>query len=145
MSRVHRRSALPALLLVVFAAVAFAEPGTISPDELARRIEAGDAPLVLDVRTVQEYSDGHIPGAVNIPLHNLDSRIDEIAEYREEEVVVHCRTGRRAKRADVVLEEAGFTKLLDLDGDWLGWRAAGHAAEKGAGQSANGAQVGGSK
>jgi rhodanese-related sulfurtransferase len=106
-SRARGRRALPALLLVVFASVASAEPGTISPDELARRIEAGDAPLVLDVRTVQEFRDGHIPGAVNVPVHELASRIDEIAEYREQEVVVHCRSGRRARNADAVLEEAG--------------------------------------
>lgn len=148
----RNRHVFTGILLLLAAGVAHAERGSITADALAERMEAGDEVVVLDVRTVQEYSEGHIPGAVNIPHSKLESRVGEIAEYREVDIVVHCRTGRRAKFAEGVLEEEGFTNVIDLDGHWLGWRAAGHPMQKGAAaskksadQSAGGAQDGGSK
>ena len=101
----------------------------IEPAELASRIEAGDAPLVLDVRTPEEFEAGHIPGAVNVPIAELEARLAELERYRSEEVVVHCQSGRRAAAAEEILLEAGFTDVRDLSGHMAGWQQGGHPVE----------------
>lgn len=107
-----------------------AEPGAvISREELSRRLEAGDAPLVLDVRTADEFVSGHIPGAVNIPHDELANRMDELGGAKTDEIVVHCRSGRRAAMAEEVLAGAGYTNVRDLEGHMQGWQDAGLPVE----------------
>jgi rhodanese-related sulfurtransferase len=101
----------------------------IAPDELSERLAAGDAPLILDVRSAEEFEGGHIPGAVNIPHTELAARLDELGVSRDAEIVVHCESGRRAAAAEAVLADAGFTQVRDLDGHMKGWRASGYSAE----------------
>jgi len=99
--------------------------GTITATELAARLSGGDAPLVLDVRTEAEYADGHIPGAVNIPHTELAARLLELPGDRTTDIVVHCRSGKRAKSAEQILLDAGYQRVSDLDGHMLGWAEAG--------------------
>ena len=79
--------------------------------------------LILDVRSPGEYERGHVPGAINIPHNQVENRLPEIIEYKDQTVVVYCRSGRRAGMAESVLEASGFTQLKHLEGDWLGWEA----------------------
>jgi rhodanese-related sulfurtransferase len=99
--------------------------GDISPDELEQRIAAGNAPLILDVRTPGEYSEAHIPGAINIPHTELDERMAEIPDARDTEIVVHCFSGRRAEIAKAGLETVGYTNVRHLDGDYEAWKESG--------------------
>jgi rhodanese-related sulfurtransferase len=96
----------------------------IAADRLAERILAGSPPLVLDVRTREEYARGHIPGAINIPHDELAGRLSELPGDPSQEIVVHCQSGRRAGMAEGVLREHGYTRLRDLTGHWQGWQAA---------------------
>ena len=91
----------------------------ISQQELVAQIDAGTAPLILDVRTAQEYEAGHIPGAINIHFRELGERLDEIAASP---VVVYCERGIRAKIAERTLHEAGISSVIHLDGDISKWR-----------------------
>ena len=102
------------------------QPGAtvLAPMELAARLEAGTAPVLLDVRSPEEFAAGHIPGAINIPYDEVPARLAEIAEHRDAELVVYCRTGRRAKIAEAALREAGFRQVADLDGHMTEWTAA---------------------
>lgn len=119
-----------ALLWLLACAGSDAPPAaTITPEELASRIEAGTAPLVLDVRTPQEYEAGHIPGAVLIPHDQLASRIGELAGHENDEIVVHCKSGRRAAMAEEVLRGAGFTQVEDLKGHMLAWQEGGYPTQ----------------
>ncbi len=102
-------------------------PGQVVDFELSQRslidrITSANAPLILDVRTPEEYRAGHIPGAINIPHTILADRIEELREYNNKEIVVHCESGRRAGLAESVLREAGFNKILHLQGDMSAWR-----------------------
>ncbi len=101
----------------------------IAPADLAARLAAGDAPLVLDVRTENEFAAGHIPNAVNIPHLELQARIGELAGHENDTIVLHCRSGRRAIAAGEVLRRSGFTRVIELDGHMLGWEAGGHPVE----------------
>lgn len=96
----------------------------IEAAELAARIDEGTAPPILDVRSPEEYREGHIPGAVNIPHDELAGRLDEVPARPDEEIVVHCHSGKRAAMAEDVLRESGYTQVRDLEGHWKGWSAA---------------------
>lgn len=78
----------------------------------ARALVQNGATLV-DVRTTQEFSTGHIPGAVNIPVQDLERRMPELGS-KDEPIVVYCRSGNRSGRARRLLESAGYLKVHDL-------------------------------
>lgn len=82
-------------------------------------------PLLLDVRAPEEFAAGHLPGAKNIPYDKIPSRINELKASQDAEIVVYCRSGRRAGIALETLLGAGFSKLGHLEGDYEGWSAAG--------------------
>lgn len=120
MQRLVTLIACAALPLAAFAAEA-PSITTTEPEVLIARIAAGEAPLILDVRSAEEYEEGHVPGAVNIPHDELALRLDELGPDHTEEIVVYCKSGRRSAIAESILVEAGFTGVNDLDGHWLGW------------------------
>jgi phage shock protein E len=111
------------------AAAAPAPP--ITQSELLARLEKKDPELVvLDVRTPAEFAAGHVPGARNVSHDLLSSRVAELAELRDKQVVLYCRSGRRTLLAEETLRRAGFTKLLHLQGDYLAWEAEHRPVEK---------------
>lgn len=116
------RTVLAAFALLLVATQAQAGDATIAPRTLAERIAWGDRSLVvLDVRTPEEYAEGHVAGARNIPHTEIAARLAELDDARERDVVVYCRSGRRTAIAIEALRKAGFTRLYHLDGDWLRW------------------------
>lgn len=93
----------------------------ITADEAKTMMDAGNVTIV-DVRTAQEYADGHIPGAINIPLESIGS--DKPAELTDTDadLIVYCRTGVRSKQASDKLVELGYQHVNDMGGivDWKG-------------------------
>jgi len=103
---------------------------TVSQEQLLERINGNDSELVvLDVRTAQEFAAGHVPGAINISHDELEARLPELEADRDRDVVVYCRSGKRAGLALDMLEKAGFKRLYHLEGDYLGWAAASRPVE----------------
>jgi len=95
----------------------------IAAAALLERIEADDAPPVVDVRSRGEFERGHVPGAVHIPFWAIPGRRDEIPAA--EMVVVYCEHGPRAGLAKAILEIAGFEGVVTLEGHMSGWKKAG--------------------
>jgi rhodanese-related sulfurtransferase len=93
----------------------------ISAQELVARIDAQSAPLILDVRTAEEFTEAHIPGAVNIPHTEISERMSELPADKTSEIVVHCVTGRRAGFALDDLTAAGYENVRMLDGHFAEW------------------------
>ena len=84
----------------------------IGQQALLEKMTSGSGDLlILDVRTAKEFEEGHIPGAVNISHEELESRLPEIEAERGTDVVVYCRSGRRAEIALDLLARAGFERL----------------------------------
>jgi rhodanese-related sulfurtransferase len=79
--------------------------------------------LILDVRTVQEYTQGHIKNARNIPLAELGSRIAELSQWKEKPVLVYCLSGGRSASAAKVLAGSGFAKVNNLEGGIGAWQS----------------------
>jgi rhodanese-related sulfurtransferase len=84
--------------------------------------------FLLDVRTPQEYAEGHIAGAVNVPYDQLATRLAEVP--KDKDVVLYCRSGRRAGIAADVLAANGYTRLSHLEGDMNAWMEKGRPVVK---------------
>ena len=92
--------------------------------DLAARREAGDAPVVIDVREQAEWDEGHIPGSVHIPRGNLESRIAGVATPGQE-IVLSCASGNRSLLAGTTLQEMGFENVSSLAGGFQRWKQSG--------------------
>lgn len=102
---------------------------TVPADEFATVIADPEVQR-LDVRTVAEYSEGHIPGSMNINV--LDKEFEAVADstlQKDKPVAVYCRSGKRSKKAAAILSGKGY-KVYDLDKGFVGWEEAGKEVEK---------------
>jgi glyoxylase-like metal-dependent hydrolase (beta-lactamase superfamily II)/rhodanese-related sulfurtransferase len=95
----------------------------IEPAQLALELVSPTPPMVLDVRGADEFNEGHIAGAVNIPLSHLQARGAEVPRARP--VVVHCQSGYRSSMAVSLLERQAPGMFTDLHGGIAAWVAAG--------------------
>lgn len=119
--------AVPAPATTVPAAIA--TPLMTRTELLERLGKNDDSIVVLDVRSAREFEAGHVRGARNISHDELAKRLEELAGARDKEVVLYCRSGRRAALAAETLRGAGFTRLRQLEGDYPAWEAANYPVE----------------
>ena len=110
-------------------AKATAQASVAASPYLIERVANNDW-LLIDVRSPQEFADGHIPGAVNMPHENINDYLSELEGHRNKPIIIYCRSGRRAKLAMKVLEELDFSEVMHLEGDMLGWSAAGMTVDR---------------
>lgn len=117
-------------MLIVAAACSNAEKATIiSQTELMSRIGDNSSPVILDVRSIEEYNRSHVPGAINIPYDSYQSALAKMKLAKGSQLVVYCESGRRASKVENHLKEQGFFEVRHLEGDMGGWRKAGLATE----------------
>jgi rhodanese-related sulfurtransferase len=119
--------AVALLLFLAASASAQSEAPSIAASELNALRESGNAPVVIDVRSAEEYASGHIPGAVNIPYDHVAERISEIDAPHG--VALYCMVGPRARKGESALLAAGYTSVLHLEGGLAAWKAAGLPVE----------------
>ncbi len=89
----------------------------------ATRLFNDDA-LILDVREDKEFASGHIPKAKHIPLGALNGRIQELDKFKNQPILVTCRSGQRSARACGMLKKAGFETVYNQAGGILAWERA---------------------
>ncbi|MGD0443725.1 MAG: molybdopterin-synthase adenylyltransferase MoeB [Edaphobacter sp.] len=92
----------------------------ITVEELKRKLDNKEDIFVLDVREPHEYLIANL-GAPQIPVGSVESRISELAAHKNDEVIVHCRSGARSQKAALILKQAGFTNVSNLTGGILAW------------------------
>ena len=114
---------LPLLLLLCgCGAAARPESGyrTITAGEAKEMMDSGSDCVVLDVRTREEYEQGHIPGALCLPLDSREQNAGELLPDRSRPILVYCRSGRRSANAAEKLAALGYTDVRDFGGilDW---------------------------
>jgi rhodanese-related sulfurtransferase len=96
---------------------------TISVEELKKRLDAGEVVNLLDVREPHEHADFNIGGTL-LPLGRvMQMDTDEIEPWKNEEVIVYCRSGNRSGQASMILETAGFTNVKNLTGGMMAWQS----------------------
>ena len=81
--------------------------------------------VIVDVRTTEEFQQGHVPNAINVPLSNIIDNPDILTFSKEKPIVLYCRSGYRAGKAAEALQKYGYTNLRHLEGDMQGWSKAG--------------------
>lgn len=86
---------------------------------------------MLDVRSPQEFQNGHIEGAKLIPLPEISNRIDELASDKDRQILTYCYAGSRSMAANRVLRRNGFTKIFNLRGGITAWINQGNKTIKG--------------
>jgi rhodanese-related sulfurtransferase len=99
----------------------------ITVDELKKRIDAGEKLHIIDCREPDEYAEFNI-GAKLIPLGQIQMmQVDEIEDWKDKEVIVHCRTGKRSMTACLFLETLGFSNTVNLQGGIMAWQQKFHS------------------
>lgn len=88
----------------------------ISVEQVKEDLQSGKDFVLLDVRTKEEFREGHIEGALNIPLANLAYQIEEEVTDKDQEIVLYCRSGVRTLTAAEILRELEYTKVYDMGG-----------------------------
>lgn len=104
--------------------------GPITVVELLERIDRGETPPILDVRSEGEFAAGHVPGAVNIPFTKLLSRMNDVPGTAGDELILYCGHGPRAYVAATTLRHSGRQRIVYLSGHWAAWQSAGLRVER---------------
>ncbi len=101
-------------------------PVEISVEELKDYLSAGDSLLLLDVRTLEEYSESRLANTdIRIPYDSLEEALGRLPAERNLFICCYCRSGRRSLIATYLLREHGFTNARNLSGGIIAWREAG--------------------
>ena len=92
----------------------------ITAEEAKEIMDTEDGYIILDVRTQEEYDQGHIPGAVLIPDTEIEAKAEEVLTDKDQLLLIYCRSGRRSKLAAEALVELGYTNIKEFGGiiDW---------------------------
>lgn len=92
----------------------------ITPQEAKQFMESKKDLIVLDVRTSEEYNNGHIKNAILIPDYEIKASAEQVLKDKNQLILVYCRSGRRSKKAAKILIELGYTNVKEFGGiiDW---------------------------
>ena len=92
----------------------------ITAEEAKQIMDSQEGYIILDVRTQDEYDQGHIPGAIVISHEEIAEKAKEVLTDKEQLILVYCRSGRRSKLAAEALVELGYTNIKEFGGiiDW---------------------------
>lgn len=92
----------------------------ITAEEAKTIMDSQEGYIILDVRTQEEYDQGHIPGAIVIPDTEVKDKAEEMLPDKDQLILVYCRSGRRSKNAAQILAELGYTNIREFGGiiDW---------------------------
>ncbi|HTD94620.1 MAG TPA: rhodanese-like domain-containing protein [Chitinophagaceae bacterium] len=93
----------------------------ITAEEVKRRLDAGEKLNIVDVREPHEHADFNI-GGILYPLGNVQTMmVDELEPFKDEELIIYCRSGNRSGQACLILDTLGFTNTKNLRGGMMGW------------------------
>ena len=94
----------------------------VSMDEIVQIMKENKDYIILDVRTIEEYSEGHIPNAICIPNETIGEDTISKLPNKEQLILIYCRSGNRSKQAAKKLNKLGYTNLVEFGGiiDWKG-------------------------
>jgi rhodanese-related sulfurtransferase len=94
----------------------------ITVDELKARIDSGEKINLIDCREPHEYEEANLGGKL-VPLGKIQTmQVEELEDLKEEEVIIHCRSGKRSQMACMVLDQMGFKNTVNVEGGILAWQ-----------------------
>lgn len=94
----------------------------VSMNDIEKIMNENENYIILDARTIEEYNDGHIPGAICIPNETIDENVVSKLPDKEQLILIYCRSGNRSKQATKKLKDLGYLNLIEFGGiiDWPG-------------------------
>jgi len=101
----------------------------MTPEEAKSALDSGEIKVLVDVRTPGEFSQSRLPGALHHPLDSLSSGVVKLEKFKNEEVILYCRTQQRSSMAARYLSGMGFKKLKVITGGISGWAQMGFPLE----------------
>ena len=113
-----------------FSSVLYAGVLVVSIQSLQNKQAAQQNLLLLDVRSAEEFNEGHVPGAVNIPHTSLDRIYLLLNRSKDKQRIIYCRSGKRAALVLDAMNDRGLINLYHLEGDMIAWKEAGLPVEK---------------
>ena len=92
----------------------------ITAEEAKQIMDSEEGYIILDVRTQEEYDEGHIPGAIVISHEEIEEKAEDVLTDKDQLILVYCRSGRRSKIAAEALAQLGYTNIKEFGGiiDW---------------------------
>jgi len=96
----------------------------ITASELKKRLQAGETPVIIDVRETWENEEASIPGNQNIPLGSLPDKLADLEDLKDQEIIVHCKGGGRSSKAKMFLTQQGFSNVRNLEGGMQAYQQA---------------------
>ena len=95
---------------------------SVSMDEIVQIMNENDDYVILDVRTEEEFKEGHIPNAICIPNETINNDVINELPDKDQLILIYCRSGNRSKQAANKLQKLGYTNLIEFGGfiDWEG-------------------------
>lgn len=117
----------PRFLAIVDAARKNVRECTVA--EVKQRLDAGETPLIIDVREESEYASGRIPGAKHLGKGIIERDIEHEVPALDTELILYCGGGYRSALAADNLQKMGYTNVISMDGGMRGWREAGLPVE----------------
>jgi rhodanese-related sulfurtransferase len=123
------------VLLLAMGALAVHADDLMSPAMTAADVKAKlgtpQAPLIVDLRTPPEFGIAHLPGAVNVPLSELEKRLDEVRPAKGRDLLIYCLNGNRTRQAEPILYSNDIDDFYHLEGSLEGWLKDSYPIEKG--------------
>lgn len=86
----------------------------ITAQQVKERLDKGNKLFIVDVRTKEEYAEGHVPGSYLIPYDEIETQVAQLPQKKNTDVVVYCRSGRRSEIAAKSLISLGYTNVADM-------------------------------
>ena len=115
------------LVILLFAGCAQAKESVqeavymnIGAEEAKKIMDTEEGYIILDVRSQEEFDQGHIPGAILIPDNEIEAKAETVLTDKNQQILVYCRSGRRSKLAAEALVKLGYTNIKEFGGiiDW---------------------------
>ncbi len=128
-NRVNRVWFIGIIIVASLLAACAPDIATVTPKQAAEMLSQQKA-IIVDVRENDEWQEQHITGAIHIPLDQVQARIAELAQYKNNTVIMQCRSGKRSEKAAKILKTAGFSSVYNLKGGILAWDNAGLQTNK---------------
>jgi|SRR5690606_17334396 len=125
-----RKSSLIGILLVLLCSCVQTKTEITTLDITQFDADTAENGILIDVRTPEEYAEGHLPNAINIDVkdESFAEKMDEIKKNKN--VYLYCKTGKRSAKAVAIADTLGFKNIYNLDGGFMSWKEAGKVVEK---------------
>lgn len=124
------KTLLTFFLATMAAVTAYADSTNVTPDEAEKLLKANKEIVVLDVRTAEEFAEGHIAGAKNLDFHGDDFAKQLKALDKSKPYLVHCASGGRSGKTCKLMGEDKFSKIYHMNGGFSAWKQAGKPIAK---------------